>query len=71
MVFFSSLLDDQPRLINGALMEPPFQRATTVQETQWACELTPLPEGDTRWVDFKEIRGTDVQEAAQKAPHQT
>lgn len=43
-------------------MTDPFPKATTVQETQWACELTPLPEGDPRWVDFKEIRGTDVQE---------
>jgi hypothetical protein len=43
-------------------METEFKRAATVQETQWACELTPLPGGDPRWVDFKEIRGTDVQE---------
>lgn len=39
-----------------------IEKATTVQEAQWACELTPLQEGDERWVDFKEIRGTDVQE---------
>jgi hypothetical protein len=44
------------------VMQTPFKRATTVQETQWACELTPLPGGDPRWVDFREIRGTDVQE---------
>ena len=43
-------------------METEFRRAATVQETQWACELTPLAGGDPRWVDFKEIRGTDVQE---------
>jgi hypothetical protein len=43
-------------------VETPFQKAATVQETQWACELTPLPGGDPRWVDFREIRGTDVQE---------
>jgi hypothetical protein len=42
-------------------MTHPFRKATTVREAQWACELTPLPQGDPRWVDFKEIRGADVQ----------
>lgn len=40
----------------------PIQRATTVQDALWACELTPLPGGDKRWVDLKESRGADVQE---------
>lgn len=43
-------------------MANPIKKASTVQEAQWACELTPLPGGDARWVDFKKIRGTDVQE---------
>lgn len=43
-------------------MDNPIRKAATVQEAQWACELTPLPDGDERWVDFKEIRGTDVHE---------
>jgi len=39
-----------------------IKKAVTVQEAQWACELTPLQGGDERWVDFKKIRGADVQE---------
>ncbi len=42
-------------------MANPIKKASTVQEAQWACELTPLPAGDSRWVDFKKIRGEDVQ----------
>jgi len=43
-------------------MAEPSTRATTIREAQWACELVPLPSGDDRWVDLKQIRGTDVQE---------
>jgi len=49
-----------------APMANPMKKASTVQEAQWACELTPLPGGDERWVDFRKIRGTDVQERLKK-----
>ncbi len=42
-------------------MAESVKRATTIQEAQWACELVPLPEGDSRWVNLTQIRGTDVQ----------
>ena len=43
-----------------AAMTSPIRKATTVQEALRACELTPLPGGDARWVDLKESRGADV-----------
>jgi len=33
-------------------MTSAIKKASTVQEAQWACELTPLQGGDERWVDF-------------------
>lgn len=42
-------------------MSQPVKKAATIREAQWACELVPLPSGDDRWVDLKQIRGTDVQ----------
>ena len=42
-------------------MAESVKRATTIQEAQWACELVPLPEGDSRWVNLTQIRGTNVQ----------
>lgn len=44
------------------LMVSLIKKASTVREAQWACELTPLKGGDERWVDFKKVRGADVQE---------
>jgi hypothetical protein len=46
----------------------PFMKSTSkhsiypLQEALWACELTPLPGGDKRWVDLQSSRGADVQE---------
>ena len=45
-------------------METEFKRAATVQETQWACELTPLPGGDPRWVDFRRSAGLTSRNAS-------
>lgn len=47
-------------------MAQPVKLATTIREAQWACELIPLPSGDDRWVDLKQIRGADVQDRFKK-----
>src|SRR5437867_10165205 len=43
-------------------MTGPVEKAITIREAQWACELVPLPGGDARCVELTQIRGADAQE---------